>query len=64
MDNFGINFIRYYILCQMQPSLRESHETKMGNSGYKYLDITLEWDYKNGCMDIYMMGYVEICDLF
>ena len=56
VENFGIKYTWKEDSNHLLKSLQEDYEITEDWTGYKYLGLTLKWDYFNRNMSVYMPG--------
>lgn len=59
MDNFGIKYVGEENKNHLINALKENNEIAIGEGGTKYIGLTLQWDYKQRCVHLSMLGYKQ-----
>jgi hypothetical protein len=59
VDNFGVKYIGKEHLMHLIRVLKEHYEVEEDWEGTQYLGITMDWDYKNHQVHLFMPKYVE-----
>jgi hypothetical protein len=59
VDDFGIKYINETNVNHLIQALKQDYEIEEDWEGTRYLDITLDWDYKKREVHLSMPGYVE-----
>jgi hypothetical protein len=59
VDDFGVKYINETDVNHLIQALKQDYENEEDWEGTRYLDITLDWDYKKREVDLSMPGYVE-----
>ena len=65
VDNFGIKYNSEQDLQHLIATLKKYYDISIDKNGTNYCGLTLQWNYKNGYVDISMPGYVpKVLDQF
>jgi hypothetical protein len=59
VDDFGIKYVGRENVKHLVDSLKQIYDVTTDWSGSKYCGLTIQWDYKNGTVDVSMPGYVS-----
>ena len=59
VDDFGIKYFRQEDADHLLTALRSAYEITVDYKGDNFCGLTLEWNYKNGYVDISMPVYVQ-----
>ena len=59
MDGFGVKYVNKEDVDHLIASIKTTYSLTKDWTGNLYCGIALEWDYKNGHIDISMPGYQE-----
>ena len=59
MDDFGVKYIGKEHIMHLIKTLKEHYEVEEEWGGHRYLGITLDWDYKNCKLHLFVPKYVE-----
>jgi hypothetical protein len=59
VDNFGVKYIGREHAEHLMECINKNYNISSDWKGSAYCDLTLEWDYKNRTVDLYMPGYIK-----
>jgi endonuclease I len=59
VDDGGVKYVGKENAVHLINALKEHYEVTEDWAGKLYCGISLEWDYKNGTVDLPMPGYIE-----
>jgi hypothetical protein len=59
VDDFAIKYINEADATHLIDALKREYTTTVVKEATKYIGLTIEWDYKNGKVHAYMLGYLR-----
>ena len=59
MDDFGIRYYNKNSLEHLLNVLKTKYEIFTDHTGSKYIELTIDWDYEKGHVDISMSEYIN-----
>ncbi len=59
VDDFGIKYFNKEDIQHFQDSLKDYFQFHMDWTGKNYIGLSLDWNYKDGYVDISMPNYIE-----
>ena len=59
VDDFGVKYVNKADVEHLLSVLTKHYENDTDWDGTRYLGLTLDWDYENGCVHLSMPEYIE-----
>jgi hypothetical protein len=59
VDNFGVKYVGREHAEHLMECIKNNYNIYIDWKGSAYCGLTLEWDYKNRTVDLYMPGYIK-----
>jgi hypothetical protein len=59
VDDFGVRYTDRADVDRLISVLKQAYKLTTDWTGARYIGLTLEWDYKNGHVDVSMPGYIQ-----
>jgi hypothetical protein len=59
VDDYGVKYVGREHAEHLMTCIRKSYNISSGWNGTAYCGLTLDWDYKNRTIDLYMPGYIK-----
>jgi hypothetical protein len=59
VDDFGVKYVGREHAEHLMESIKKNYNIPSDWNGSAYCGLTLEWDYKNGTVDLSMPGYIK-----
>jgi hypothetical protein len=59
VDNFGVKYVGREHAEHLMECIKKNYNISSNWKGSAYCGLTLEWDYKNGTVDLSMPGYIK-----
>jgi hypothetical protein len=60
VDDFGVKYVGCEHAEHLLECIKKNYNISSNWNGSAYCGLTLEWDYKNRTVDLYMPGYIKV----
>jgi hypothetical protein len=59
VDDFGVKYVGREHAEHLMACIKKNYNISSDWNGRAYCGLTLDWDYKNRTLDLYMPGYIK-----